>query len=156
MYLNATILGQIISFIFFVLFCMRYIWPPINKIIENRQEKIREGLQNAEKAKIELKYAKDSAKKEIKRAKFYAKNIIQNANKESIKILFLAKKEAIKEKEKIIQEALNEIEIKKKCLYEDIKNHIINTTILAAEKIIEESLHNNIHKNIIKNIISKL
>lgn len=51
MNLNATILGQAIAFVLFVLFCMKYIWPPIMAAIEKRQKEIADGLSSAERAK---------------------------------------------------------------------------------------------------------
>ncbi|MGP1954025.1 MAG: F0F1 ATP synthase subunit B family protein, partial [Arsenophonus sp. NC-QC1-MAG3] len=47
---NATILGQVIAFVLFVLFCMKYIWPPIMAAIEKRQKEIFDSLSSAEQA----------------------------------------------------------------------------------------------------------
>ncbi len=51
MNLNATILGQAIAFVLFVIFCMKYVWPPIMAAIEKRQQEIADGLSSAERAK---------------------------------------------------------------------------------------------------------
>jgi F-type H+-transporting ATPase subunit b len=42
--INATLIGETIAFAVFVLFCMKYVWPPLNGAIEARQKKIEEGL----------------------------------------------------------------------------------------------------------------
>ncbi|KZH94882.1 hypothetical protein AWG50_18895 [Escherichia coli] len=49
MNLNATILGQAIAFVLFVLFCMKYVWPPLMAAIEKRQKEIADGLASAER-----------------------------------------------------------------------------------------------------------
>ena len=56
MNINLTILGQAISFAFFVLFCMKYVWPPLTSILRERREAIIEGLtpQNAVVSLIQL------------------------------------------------------------------------------------------------------
>ncbi len=53
MNINATILGQAFAFVLFVLFCMKYVWPPIMAAIEKRQKEITDGLASAERAKKE-------------------------------------------------------------------------------------------------------
>ena len=54
MNLNATLIGELIAFTVFVLFCMKYVWPPLNGAIEARQKKIEDGLAATDKAEQEL------------------------------------------------------------------------------------------------------
>jgi len=61
--LNATILGQAIAFVLFVLFCMKYVWPPIINAIEKRQKEIADGLAFAENAKKDFELAQVNAKR---------------------------------------------------------------------------------------------
>lgn len=68
MNMNATLLGQAISFGMFVWFCMKYVWPPIIKAIEDRQKKIADGLQAAERAKKDLDLAQANASDQLKEA----------------------------------------------------------------------------------------
>ena len=70
MNINATLLGQAIAFFFFVVFCMKYVWPPLIAAIEARQKEIADGLSSAERAK-----------KDLKEAKHQAAEIIDQANK---------------------------------------------------------------------------
>lgn len=72
MNLNATILGQAIAFVLFVLFCMKYVWPPLMAAIEKRQE-IADGLASAERAHKDLDLAKASATDQLKKAKAEAR-----------------------------------------------------------------------------------
>ena len=69
MNLNATILGQAIAFVLFVLFCMKYVWPPLMAAIEKRQKEIADGLASAERAHKDLDLAKASATDQLKKAK---------------------------------------------------------------------------------------
>lgn len=76
MNLNATILGQAIAFVLFVLFCMKYVWPPLMAAIEKRQKEIADGLASAERAHKDLDLAKASATDQLKKAKAEAQVII--------------------------------------------------------------------------------
>ena len=60
MNINATLIGQTIAFIIFVWFCVKYVWPPIIKAIEERQSQIANALASAEAAKKEQADTKKS------------------------------------------------------------------------------------------------
>jgi F-type H+-transporting ATPase subunit b len=67
--INATLLGQAIAFFIFVVFCMKYVWPPLMAAIEARQKAIADGLSSAERAKKDLDLAKANATDQLKEAK---------------------------------------------------------------------------------------
>ncbi|EBS5739732.1 F0F1 ATP synthase subunit B, partial [Salmonella enterica subsp. enterica serovar Eastbourne] len=94
MNLNATILGQAIAFVLFVLFCMKYVWPPIMAAIEKRQKEIADGLSSAERAKKDLDLAQANATDQMKKAKAEASALIDQANKQRAQIIDEAKAEA--------------------------------------------------------------
>ena len=54
MNINATLIGQLIAFIVFVWFCMKYVWPPLLNAIEERQKKIADGLEASDRAEKEV------------------------------------------------------------------------------------------------------
>jgi len=76
--LNATILGQAIAFVLFVLFCMKYVWPPIMAAIEKRQKEIADGLSSAERAKKDLDLAQANATDQMKKAKAEASALAED------------------------------------------------------------------------------
>ncbi len=100
MNLNATILGQAIAFVLFVIFCMKYVWPPIMAAIEKRQQEIADGLSSAERAKKDLDLAQANATDQLKKAKAEAQVIIEQASKRKAQILDEAKAEAEQERNK--------------------------------------------------------
>ena len=67
--LNATIIGQSIAMIIFVWFCMKFVWPALTSMIEERQAQIAEGLAAAEKGARSLEIA------EVKRPRFSTKHV---------------------------------------------------------------------------------
>ncbi|WP_343153670.1 F0F1 ATP synthase subunit B [Buchnera aphidicola (Mindarus keteleerifoliae)] len=154
--LNATILGQTISFIFFVWFCMKYIWPPIIETIEERKKEIQNGLIYSKEAKKKLLAIKENKKKKIFLAQEKANIILKKANEEYRKILEFAKKKAEKEKQKIIKEASLTIEIKQKKICEELKNNASTLAITIAEKIIRKSMNESKNNIFIKKYISNL
>ena len=61
MNINLTLIGQMIAFVCFVLFCMKYVWPPIVAAMAEREKKIADGLAAADRASHELDMAKEKA-----------------------------------------------------------------------------------------------
>ena len=125
MNLNATILGQAIAFVLFVLFCMKYVWPPLMAAIEKRQKEIADGLASAERAHKDLDLAKASATDQLKKAKAEAQVIIEQANKRRSQILDEAKAEAEQERTKIVAQAQAEIEAERKRAREELLSWLL-------------------------------
>lgn len=120
MNINATLLGQAIAFFIFVVFCMKYVWPPLIAAIEARQKEIADGLSSAERAKKDLDLAKANATDQLKEAKHQAAEIIDQANKRKAQIIDEAAVGAQAEREKswlraVQRSKLNVIVPKKNC-----------------------------------------
>ncbi|QCI19149.1 F0F1 ATP synthase subunit B [Buchnera aphidicola] len=154
MNLNATMIGQTISFIFFVFFCMVYIWPPIINSINNRKKKIRAGLIFSNQAKLDLILAKKIAKKKIEEAKISAFNIINEANKNKNIILKQAENLAKKKEIESIKKIKKQIKIQYQQEIENLKHKITNLSISIAEKIIQNSVNEIKSKKIVKKFFS--
>ena len=154
MNLNATILGQAIAFVLFVLFCMKYVWPPLMAAIEKRQKEIADGLASAERAHKDLDLAKASATDQLKKAKAEAQVIIEQANKRRSQILEEAKAEAEQERTKIVAQA--EIEAERKRAREELRKQVAILAVAGAEKIIERSVDEAANSDIVDKLVAEL
>ena len=142
MNLNATILGQAIAFVLFVLFCMKYVWPPLMAAIEKRQKEIADGLASAERAHKDLDLAKASATDQLKKAK--------------AQILDEAKAEAEQERTKIVAQAQAEIEAERKRAREELRKQVAILAVAGAEKIIERSVDEAANSDIVDKLVAEL
>ena len=156
MSVNATFIGQMIFFVIFVWFCMKYVWPPILSSIAERQNKIAEGLQNAQKASKDLELAKVSASNKLKAAKAEAVEIVEQANKMKVQIIDEAKQEADIERSKIIKQGHLTIESEKARVKEELRKQVAFLAIKGAEKIIESSINESMHKDMLDKLASEL
>lgn len=134
--MNATLLGQAISFGMFVWFCMKYVWPPIIKAIEDRQKKIADGLQAAERAKKDLDLAQANASDQLKEAKRTATELIEQANKRKAQIIDEAREEAQAERQKILTQAEAEIEAERNRARDELRKQVATLAIAGAEKFL--------------------
>ena len=109
MNLNLTLIGQLIAFTIFVIFCMKYVWPPISGALADRQKKIAEGLDAADKAARDLETAKSQIEDELKQARSQVTELLEQANKRSSQIVEEAQDKARAEAEKIMASAQAQI-----------------------------------------------
>lgn len=156
MNLNATILGQAIAFILFVLFCMKYIWPPLMAAIEKRRKEIADGLASAERAKKDLDVAQAEASNHLKQAKLKAQEIIEQANKRKVQIVNETKAEAEKERNKIFAQAQAKIDAERKRVREELRKQVAMLALAGAEKIIARSVDEVANSDIIDKFVAEL
>jgi len=154
--INATLLGQAIAFILFVWFCMKYVWPPLIAAIEERQKKISEGLESAERADKALQLAQHNAADQLKDAKQEALGIIESANKRKAQILDEARQEAIQERDSVLAQGKAELEAETSRARNELQKDVATLAILGAEKIIERSIDPAAHQDILDSISAKL
>ncbi|ABV89554.1 F0F1 ATP synthase subunit B [Shewanella pealeana] len=156
MSINATLLGQAISFLLFVWFCMKFVWPPLMNAIEERQKKIADGLADAGRAAKDLELAQVKATEQLKDAKATANEIIEQANKRKAQIVDEAKVEADTERAKIIAQGHAEIENERNRVKEDLRKQVAILAIAGAEKILERSIDEAAHSDIVNKLVAEL
>lgn len=156
MNLNATLIGQLIAFVFFVAFCMKYVWPPLIKAIEERQANIANALASAEKAKQEQADSKAEADKEILKAKEEAQKIIDLATKRRNEILESVQAEAEVERQRIIEQGYEEVESQRKRVQEELRQKVAALAVAGAEKIVGRSVDSAANNDIIDKLVAEL
>ena len=101
MNINLTLIGQMIAFAGFVWFCMKFVWPPIMAAMQEREQKIADGLAAADRASHDLELAKEKAVERLKEAKEEAAGIIDAANKRANQLVEEAKDAAVVEADRV-------------------------------------------------------
>ena len=108
--LNATLLGQMITFALLVIFTMKYIWPPLTKALAERQQKIADGLASAERAERDLELAQHKVADQLRDAKIQAGKIVEQADKRASQIVEESKERARVEAQRLLELAQTDIE----------------------------------------------
>lgn len=156
MNLNATILGQAIAFVLFVWFCMKYVWPPVMKAIEKRQQTVAENLASAERAREELAQARTDMNEQVENAKKEAQRVIEQASRQRAQILEEAKAEAERERARILAQAQAEIEDERRRARDELRKQVAGLAVAGAEKIIERSVDEAANNDIIDKLVAEL
>ncbi|MBD8515063.1 F0F1 ATP synthase subunit B [Photobacterium sp. WH77] len=156
MNMNATLLGQAIAFFLFVVFCMKYVWPPIMEAIEERQKKIADGLAAADRAAKDLNLAQSNASDQLKEAKRTATELIEQANKRKAQIIEEAKAEATAEREKILTQGRAEIDAERNRARDDLRKQVATLAVIGAEKIIGRTIDKDAHADVLNKVTAEL
>lgn len=156
MNLNATLLGELIAFVVFVWFCMKFVWPPLNGAIEARQKKIEDGLAASDQAEKDLVLARNKATSQLKEAKSQAADIIEQAKKRATQIVDEETQRGHEERENIIAQGHSEIEAERNRVKEDLRKQVASLAIIGAEKIIEREINEAAHSDIVEKLVAEL
>jgi len=154
--INATLLGQMIAFAMFVWFCMKYVWPPLIKAIEDRQAKIADGLAAAERGKQDLSNAKEESDKLIAAARNEAAEIVNKANKRASLIIEDSKDGARAEAEKIMVANQAEIEQEVARAKESLRLELADLVIAGTSKVLERAVEKKDHEAALDKLIADL
>jgi F-type H+-transporting ATPase subunit b len=156
MNINITLITQMIAFGVFVVFCMRYVWPPITKALDERTSKIAEGLAAAERGQHEQQLGEQRALELMREAKSNASDIITQAQKRYNDILDEAKRDAQAEAERIKTAAHAEIEQETNRAREELRERMATLAIAAAEKILQKEINASAHKKIVDSFAKQI
>jgi len=154
--INATMLGQIISFAIFVWFCLKFVWPPLIAAMEERKVKIADGLDAADRAMRDLQLAQDKVVDQLKEAKQDAAVIIDEAKKRAGQIVEESKDKAREEGERLIVAAQAEIEQQSNRAREELRSQVATLAIAGAEKILERSVDDADNRALVDQLAAQL
>jgi F-type H+-transporting ATPase subunit b len=156
MNINATLIGQAISFIVFVWFCMKYVWPPIMAALEERKKKIADGLAAAERGMHEQELAQQRAKEVIRQAKEEAAGILAQAQKRASEIVEESKDTARVEGDRIVTAANAEIEQEVNRAKESLRGQLASLAVAGAAKVINRELDASTHDALLQDLVSQI
>ena len=156
MNINLTLIGQMVFFALFVLFCMKYVWPPIMAAMQERAEIIADGLAAADRASQDLELAQEKAVERLKEAKEEAASIIDAANKRGSQIVEEAKDQAIAEGERLKEAAQSEIEQEVNRAREHLRGQVAALALSGAEKILAAEIDQQRHADLVDKLAAEL
>jgi F-type H+-transporting ATPase subunit b len=154
--LNLTLLGQMISFFIFVWFCMKYVWPPIIKVMEDRQAKIAAGLRDAERAEHDLKQAQQKGHDLIEEARSQAAKLIEHANKRANQLVEEARDQAQEEAQRIKTQAELDMVQQVNAARESLRQQVAGLAVLGAERVLERQVTQRDHDQLLLELAQEL
>lgn len=156
MNINLTMLGQLIAFVIFVWFCMRFVWPPLVGAMRDRQAQIAEGLDAANRAAHDLEVAQKTATEQLTQSKEKAAEIIEQANKRATTIIDDAKDAAKQEGDRIVLAAQAEVEQEINRAKEELRKQVSELAVQGASKILQKTVDASVHDELLQKLAQEL
>ena len=156
MNINATLIGQAIAFFLFVVFCMKYVWPPILQALEDRKKKIADGLAAAEHGKHSQLRAEERAKELLREAKEQAGEIINRADKRAAEIVDEARDDAKAEGGRMLTAARAEIDQEVNRVKEDLRGQVVSIALAGAGKVLGREVDETAHAELLDKLAAEI
>jgi F-type H+-transporting ATPase subunit b len=153
---NATLIGQTIAFAVFVWICMKYIWPPLMGILEERTAKISEGLAAAQRGQKDLEDAQAKVGESLSEAKQQAQEIINQAQKRANEIVDEAKDAAREEADKIKVAASADIDQQITAAREHLRKEVSSIAVAGAQQILKREVDAKAHADVLDELVAQI
>ena len=156
MNITITLLFQVIAFLILIWLVKRYMWVPLSDTLNERQKKIEEGLEAAEKGKADFQLAEQRANDVIADAKKEAQEILAQANKRSREIEEEAIAHSKEVGQKQIDAAKSEIEQEVNNVRNELRKEIGGMVISGVRQVIDKEVDAKAHAKLIDNITKQI
>lgn len=156
MEINITLLGQLITFSVFVWFTMKFVWPPILKVMKEREQRIADGLAAAERGQQALELAQLKADEFLQEAKQQAAEIIEQANKRANQMSEESKQQIRIENERLLAIARADIQQEWQTAQQKLRAEVADLVITTTEKILAQSLDSVAQHALVKQSLEEI
>lgn len=156
MNINMTFFGQMLTFAVLIWVTMKFIWPPLNAAIEERQRKIAEGLAAADNSQKALEQAQANADAAIREARVKANEIIEQAHQRANQIVEQAHSEAVAEANRQKELAQAEIAAASNRAREELRAQVASLAVAGAEKVLRREIDANAHRALLDELAAQL
>ncbi len=153
---NLTLIGQTIAMGVFVWFCMKFVWPPLVAMIEERQTTIADGLAAAEKGAASLQEAETKISGLLDEARGQAREIIDQANKRADEIVEQGKQDGQSERQRQLDAAQSEIDQELNRVRNELRGQVSAIAVAGAEKILRREIDASTHQDILDDLAQQI
>ena len=156
MNLNATLFAQLGVFFILGWFTMKFVWPPIMKALDERVQKITDGLSAADKAKTDLALTEKMVVDEMRKARESATEARANADRQGAQLLEEARSEAARIIAQARKAAEGEAAVAAQRATEELRERVAQLAVAGAERILRREINAQVHAELLANLKSEL
>jgi len=151
-----TLIGQAGTFLVFIWAVMKFVWPPLVQAMEDRRQKIAEGLAQSEEAEQALERATSEAEEIIREARKKAGEIIEQANQRGTQLVEQAKQDALTERDRQVAAAEAEIRQATNQAREALRERLAELAVSGAGRVIEKEIDPARHRDMLDKLAAEL
>lgn len=156
MNLNFTLIAQALAFAGLIWIIATKIWPPLLAAIEERQNKIAEGLAAADRSQKDLALSQEKVEAALREARGRANEIIEQAQVRANQLIEAARVEAVAEADRVKAMATAEIDAAATRAREDLRRQVSSLAVAGAEKLLRREIDANAHKALLDELAADI
>jgi F-type H+-transporting ATPase subunit b len=156
MNLNATMFAQLVVFLVLAFVTMKFVWPPVMKVLDERREKIASGLAAADRGKQELINIQKQVEQERASVRDEGQKRIADAEKRAAAIIEEAKKTAAEEAARIVASAKADAEQQVTRAREELRGQVAALAVKGAEQILKREVNAAAHADLLSQLSTGL
>jgi F-type H+-transporting ATPase subunit b len=154
--INATLIGQMITFGLFVWVMMKFVWPPLTQAMQERQQRIAEGLAAAEQGNTQLERSRQEVESALQAARQQAAEILAQANRRGAEMIEQAKQAAHEEGERQIRSAEALIAQEVSQARESLRREVADLAMAAAGRILKREIDPSAHRDLVDELVRQI
>ena len=156
MNLNATLFAQFVVFFVLAWFTMKFVWPPLMKALDERAERIANGLAAADRGKAEMAAAEKRIAAELAATRDESTKRIADAEKRAAAIIEEAKQQASAEAARIVEGAKADAEQQVTRAREELRAQVAALAVAGAEQILKREVNAAAHADLLNRLSTEL
>lgn len=156
MSLNLTLITQMVVFLLLVLFTMKFVWPMIQRPMDERARRIADGLAAADEGQKELAQAKSASDEIIRDARSKALQIEDQARRRANELIEQAKTTAITEGERLVIAAQQRIELEMNRAREALRKEVATLALRGASQLLEREVDPKAHADLLSRLAAQI
>lgn len=156
MSINVTLFVQMLVFALLVWFTMTWIWPLIIQAMEEREQRIADGLAAAEQGRSDLESAEAKAQTIIAAARDQARDILNKASARATGIVDEARSQGEDEKRKRLESAQVELDVEVNRARDELRNQVAVIAVAGAEKVLAREIDPEAHRELLDRLAAEL
>ena len=151
----GSLIAQLVAFIILLLVLQRWAYPVLTKTLEERQAKIREGVENAERANLALREAEKRVEGLMNDARAESQRVIASATVAAERLKADIEQQAQLRGREIEQQASKRIEQQIAQAKAELRAHVADLSIAAAERVIGQSMDSATNRRLVDEFVSQ-
>jgi F-type H+-transporting ATPase subunit b len=152
----GLMIWTIVCFLIALFVLKRFAFGPIQKAIDDRRERIRQSIEEADRAREEARNLLEEHRKLIGKAKSDAEEILAEARKQSDAQRERVREETEADRQRRLEETKRQIEAETQRSLEQIRAEVADLTLVATAKVTGKVLDDADHKRLIEDAIRDL
>ncbi len=149
------LVAQVINFFIVLLALWFFLYKPVVSLLDRRAERVREGLEAAERSKEKASETEQEVAKQLDEARQQGQALIAQAQETASRMQSEGREQARRDAEALLERARGEIQLERDQAIAELRRQFADLTVSAAEKVINQSLDRDAHRRLIDEVLAE-